>query len=178
MALVFCRECGKQISDRAPSCPGCGAPIALVQETAAIPVKKRWKAKWLLGCVGAIVALFLGLTLWGALMPVEKRDQIAGCILAKHFVQAKLRAPSTADFPGCGPKFLAFRSGADLWTAKGYVDAQNLFGVKIRSTYLVKMRHTIGTKDWSPIDVSFNQGGGAGVSTLRQGSPVEGTKGV
>jgi hypothetical protein len=177
MALVFCRECGKQISDRAPSCPGCGAPAALVQQTAAVPVK-RWKTKWLLRCVGAIVAPFLGLTLWGALMPAEKRDQIAGCILARHFVQAKLRTPSTADFPRCGAKFLAVRSGADLWTAKGYVDAQNLFGVKIRSTHLVKMRHTIGTKDWSPIDVSLNQGGGAGVSSPRQGSPLEETKGV
>ena len=26
MALVFCRECGKQISDSASSCPHCGAP--------------------------------------------------------------------------------------------------------------------------------------------------------
>jgi len=28
MALVFCRECGKQISDTAAACPGCGAPQA------------------------------------------------------------------------------------------------------------------------------------------------------
>lgn len=26
MALVYCRECGKQISDQALSCPACGAP--------------------------------------------------------------------------------------------------------------------------------------------------------
>ena len=26
MALIKCYECGKQISDAAPSCPGCGAP--------------------------------------------------------------------------------------------------------------------------------------------------------
>lgn len=28
MALIQCRECGKQISDKAASCPGCGAPNA------------------------------------------------------------------------------------------------------------------------------------------------------
>ena len=28
MALIMCGECGKEISDRAVSCPGCGAPIA------------------------------------------------------------------------------------------------------------------------------------------------------
>ena len=27
MALITCPECGKQISDQAPACPGCGAPI-------------------------------------------------------------------------------------------------------------------------------------------------------
>ena len=27
MALIKCRECGKEISDRAGACPGCGAPL-------------------------------------------------------------------------------------------------------------------------------------------------------
>ena len=26
MALIKCYECGKEISDKAPSCPQCGAP--------------------------------------------------------------------------------------------------------------------------------------------------------
>ena len=29
MALIKCRECGKNISDEASSCPHCGAPIKL-----------------------------------------------------------------------------------------------------------------------------------------------------
>ena len=28
MALIKCPECAKSISDKAPACPGCGAPIA------------------------------------------------------------------------------------------------------------------------------------------------------
>jgi hypothetical protein len=28
MALIDCPECGRQVSDRAPSCPHCGFPIA------------------------------------------------------------------------------------------------------------------------------------------------------
>ncbi len=28
MALINCDECGKEISDSASSCPGCGAPVA------------------------------------------------------------------------------------------------------------------------------------------------------
>ncbi|TVQ74116.1 MAG: zinc ribbon domain-containing protein [Chromatiaceae bacterium] len=28
MALIECPECGREVSDKAPTCPGCGAPIA------------------------------------------------------------------------------------------------------------------------------------------------------
>lgn len=28
MSLITCIDCGKQISDRATACPGCGAPVA------------------------------------------------------------------------------------------------------------------------------------------------------
>jgi len=29
MALINCPECNKEISDKAPACPGCGSPIAV-----------------------------------------------------------------------------------------------------------------------------------------------------
>lgn len=29
MALIKCSECGRQISDRAEACPGCGAPVSV-----------------------------------------------------------------------------------------------------------------------------------------------------
>ena len=28
MALISCPECGKEVSDKAPTCPNCGVPIA------------------------------------------------------------------------------------------------------------------------------------------------------
>ena len=28
MALIKCKECGKEVSDKAASCPNCGAPIS------------------------------------------------------------------------------------------------------------------------------------------------------
>ena len=30
MALIYCSECGQQISDKAKACPKCGAPIFVV----------------------------------------------------------------------------------------------------------------------------------------------------
>ena len=32
MAMISCKECGKDVSDKAVSCPNCGVPIALVKE--------------------------------------------------------------------------------------------------------------------------------------------------
>ncbi|WP_420564143.1 hypothetical protein [Thalassobaculum sp.] len=31
MALISCEECGREVSDKAVACPGCGAPIARPQ---------------------------------------------------------------------------------------------------------------------------------------------------
>ena len=36
MALIFCSECGHKVSDKAPTCPSCGAPICV--STSATPV--------------------------------------------------------------------------------------------------------------------------------------------
>lgn len=38
MALVACGECGKEVSDKAPACPGCGAPPAV--QAGAPPLAK------------------------------------------------------------------------------------------------------------------------------------------
>lgn len=32
MALINCKECNKEVSDKASNCPGCGAPIAVKPE--------------------------------------------------------------------------------------------------------------------------------------------------
>jgi len=37
MALIECNECGKEISDRADTCPNCGNPIKAVIENAVSP---------------------------------------------------------------------------------------------------------------------------------------------
>ena len=44
MALIKCGECGKEISDKAASCPGCGAPSVPGR---AVPVNvTRAGGKW------------------------------------------------------------------------------------------------------------------------------------
>lgn len=37
MALIECGECKRQVSDKAPACPGCGAPIASAKASSPAP---------------------------------------------------------------------------------------------------------------------------------------------
>ena len=37
MALIKCSECGREISDKAATCPGCGAPVSIATTTAVAP---------------------------------------------------------------------------------------------------------------------------------------------
>lgn len=45
MAMIKCRECGREISDQAPSCPYCGAPSAKkVADDANQQTASKWTA--------------------------------------------------------------------------------------------------------------------------------------
>jgi TM2 domain-containing membrane protein YozV len=57
MAMIFCYECGAQISDQASACPKCGAPAKGPRpQTSAAPVAPSGKNKTTAG----ILALLLG----------------------------------------------------------------------------------------------------------------------
>ena len=71
MALIKCGECGKEISDRAAACPGCGAPIAAPAAQAAPSAPPQTNSKvrveragfrWeLAGFVVILVAIVVGI---------------------------------------------------------------------------------------------------------------------
>ena len=74
-------------------------------------------------------------------------DQEAEAIaMAKEMVKAELKAPSTASFPWDASAYAITKSG-NQYTVKGYVDAQNSFGAKIRSTFEACFTYEmVGTK--------------------------------
>ncbi len=37
MALIYCSECGKEVSDRAPNCLNCGYSVSLIKNKIAVP---------------------------------------------------------------------------------------------------------------------------------------------
>lgn len=59
MALVNCKECGFKISDKAPACVHCGAPVPPPSAPAGAPPKKKnSKALWLLLLIASAALIF------------------------------------------------------------------------------------------------------------------------
>lgn len=67
------------------------------------------------------------------------------CDWAHEAVKQQLRAPASAQFPGCvfgadQYQVRGTRDGKTFWVI-GYVDSQNGFGAMLRSKYVVKFEH-------------------------------------
>lgn len=76
MALIECRECGRQVSTEAAACPGCGAPPRPVHKPLMPPMPAEPKssalgtaAKW----IGGLAAGFVVLVLFLGSRPVDPR---------------------------------------------------------------------------------------------------------
>jgi zinc-ribbon domain len=65
MALTRCPDCGREVSDEAPSCPDCGRPIAVAPDAAPSPrpaqaievSTRRWKKLRVIGTLEVLLAL-------------------------------------------------------------------------------------------------------------------------
>lgn len=79
MALITCEECGKDISDQAAACPGCGAPAQPAQPAMPAPSPKSLGDKKV-GC-GTVIVVFglLGLLGLGIVTMIDhpKEDPVA-----------------------------------------------------------------------------------------------------
>ena len=136
MAIVTCKECGGELSSKAKRCPKCGA------------VRKRHGCLMVLGvflALGFLVAVVGGISntpqKTGAkvaekVVRWQDRDNSPMAIVqAKEFVRARLKAPSTAEFPGMFEQKQVERLPNHHYAVVSWVDAQNGFGAMIRTRY-------------------------------------------
>jgi hypothetical protein len=72
-------------------------------------------------------------------------------VMAEQFVKDRLKAPSTADFSSESSKDL----GDKIYLVTGYVDSENSFSAKIRSSFTVKLQYS-GNNNWNLLDISIN----------------------
>lgn len=71
---------------------------------------------------------------------ISRSQRDAACDVAKQFVKARLKAPSTAKFPGCGD--MGYERDGDAWKVSGYVDSENSFSAMLRSQFYIEMTAT------------------------------------
>lgn len=68
MALIECPECGKEISDKARSCPGCGCPIGTADQGAVNKITTKKQnidiKKYLPAIIGVIVVIIIGTVIY------------------------------------------------------------------------------------------------------------------
>lgn len=119
--------------------------------------------------IPTMLIFFFGFIYWAGLnrnnvavpsKPVEAlpSNNIAG-LMAKDYVLASLKAPSTAEFDYTH-KFMISEVEKGLYEVASYVDSQNSFGAKIRSNWYVKIRYISGDaymkKNWRLEDIKIN----------------------
>ena len=108
MALIKCSECGREISDKATACPGCGAPTAALPTAAATPADsgaapaatkpKQSRALSFLGIAVLVVVLGFGaLMIIGAVVKPAPGDSE---ICVQSAVAARYIAAESGVNPG------------------------------------------------------------------------------
>ncbi|MCW8811019.1 MAG: hypothetical protein OQJ93_01955 [Ignavibacteriaceae bacterium] len=77
--------------------------------------------------------------------------------ISKQFVEDKLKAPSTAEFPYYNDRnvsVIKVNGTTNQYIVKGYVDSQNSFGAMIRTRYICTVRHKYDST-WELVDLQF-----------------------
>lgn len=75
-------------------------------------------------------------------------DKFGAWDVCKQQVRKQLKSPSTATFPSATASDLVVTQNGKTFGIVGYVDAENSFGARIRSTIVCEATHTSGT-NWS-----------------------------
>lgn len=158
MAMTKCKECGAEVSTKAEACPKCGAKQAKKTSGCAIIVAGAFAVLIVIPMVIGSVSSRKPLTPEQAAQRQEERLAMAACEAAKDAVRAQLKAPTTAQFPGCVLEANLYRIRADkdrrTYWVESHVDSQNSFGAMIRSTYIVKLERRGDTTDFQVATVA------------------------
>ncbi|MDE0853965.1 MAG: hypothetical protein OSA97_06045 [Nevskia sp.] len=129
------QQCGKckKMHLKTESCPQCH------------PLKRPNTIDEIAGLVLGgllVIGLPLFLVVRGCAPTTQEGDyRIDACNAAVQVVREQLKSPSTADFPGCWAGDYTIGSDVDKvnFVVGGYVDAENSFGAKLRTRYIVKL---------------------------------------
>lgn len=137
MGLMKCPACAKEFNDELQRCSHCGynrRPRSYVVEIASAAI------------LLLVVALCALVNRSGSRTEIDsKGDDVSAALACQEFVKARLKAPTTADFPLPYKAPLTTRSGVTGgWRWSAYVDAQNAFGAMIRTRFVCDVHKVAG----------------------------------
>ena len=152
MALINCKECGRQVSKTAAFCPGCGAKLP----------KQIGMLGWFI--LLAFTVLVVQCTMSGvsndtqsvAQTPEQRKDAAEQQILSdakwqcRGFMEKTLKAPATAKFQNYN-EFTARQEASGSYLVRGYVDSQNSYGAMIRTSFRCQLKRDAG--QWSLMEI-------------------------
>ncbi len=160
-SLRSCKDCGEKVSKKASACPKCGAPL---------------KRKTL--GAGSFILIIIILGTFIALVPDsdfsdignktpvktktvkkdwrEQNNSSMAYIMVQDFVEQRLKAPKSADFPGAfdSPGYSVDYLGNQSYIIKAYVDSQNSFGANLRTHFVGEIKQKDET-NWQLISLEL-----------------------
>lgn len=128
MALINCKECGKEISDQAKACPHCGAKPAVPSGCAAVFI-----------IVATVLIVFSLIP--GTPRPPEPFDAEATVRgLCMMDIKRSLNDPDSAEFEHSSST-IASKNG-EVWTVQRPVRAKNAFNATRRAVFECRYRQS------------------------------------
>lgn len=119
-----------------------------------------------IGCLGLIIIVgiiaFAFHSCLGGSSSKEADNTSMIITIAQDAVKKQLKAPSTAKFPWGSDEYnikevVADDSGFKAYYVKSYVDAENSFGAKIRTDFIVKLELSDDGEKYKVLDVKLNE---------------------
>lgn len=145
-----CRKCKKPIDKGATVCPHCRS--------------KQPPPVWI---VVVAVVILAGLVGWGwqsCASLTEKAEshrepytnKFRAWGMARTFVETRLVSPGSADYGWQTSSECVTDLGQGVYVVKGWVDAQNRFGAKVRSYFTCRVKY-VGKEEWVCQSLDINQ---------------------
>lgn len=130
-----CKACKKKVSREAPTCPHCGQPEPYAYKSmyapfAEAPASHKLSAAGML--VIGLIALF-GMARCATTPAGPDHSDAAALTVCQQHISGLLKAPASAKFSA--PDVYGTKDEDKTAGVRGVVDAQNSFGVLIRSNY-------------------------------------------
>ena len=132
MAMVNCRECKQKISSKAAACPSCGAPQKAKRDAVSSLARI-----FLIVFIGVPLLIGVGASIFSEgdtpKSPEERAERaeqarnsqlmVFACSEAQRAVKQRLKAPTSAKFPGCGLSLAEYEIRATPDKATWWVEA-------------------------------------------------------